>query len=175
MVVRRHNSLSFNYAKSYFYQPMVYAIVGVTKPHLTMHFRGNYLDEELECVKAQLESIKSSWNSTGCTIMSYGWINLISRTLINFVVAFPKGTMFLRSIDASAHVKDAHLIFTLLVGIVEEVGVANVVQVITDNWRVALCQISHHFLDFVRFPLHRIDTRGHREVGVGARCCAIVQ
>eukprot|EP00253_Pinus_taeda_P015528 PITA_15528 len=41
--------------------------------------------------------------------------------------------MFLKSIDASANVKDAHLIFSLLANVVEEVGVANIVQVITDN------------------------------------------
>ena len=41
--------------------------------------------------------------------------------------------MFLKSIDASSHVKDAHLIFTLLVEVVEKVGVSNVVQVITNN------------------------------------------
>ena len=41
--------------------------------------------------------------------------------------------VFLKSIDASANVKDAHLIFSLLTDVVEEVGVANVVQVITDN------------------------------------------
>lgn len=41
--------------------------------------------------------------------------------------------MFLKSIDASSHVKDAHLIFTLLAEVVEEVGVNNVVQVIMDN------------------------------------------
>jgi hypothetical protein len=47
MAVRRfwyHNSLSFNYAKSYFYQPMVDAIASVlaldTKPHLIMHLGG---------------------------------------------------------------------------------------------------------------------------------------
>ena len=41
--------------------------------------------------------------------------------------------MILKSIDASAHVKDAHLIFTLFADVVEEVWVANVVQVIMDN------------------------------------------
>ena len=41
--------------------------------------------------------------------------------------------MFLRSYDASDKVKDANLLFHLFVEVVEEVGVANVVQVITDN------------------------------------------
>jgi len=95
--------------------------------------RGKELDEELECVEEQLESIKSSWKFTGCTITSNGWTNQIGRTITNFAVAFPKGTMFLKSTDAFANVKDAHLIFSLLADVVEEVGVTNVVQVITDN------------------------------------------
>jgi hypothetical protein len=41
--------------------------------------------------------------------------------------------MFLKSVDASDQVKDANLLFRLLDEVVEEVGVQNVVQVITDN------------------------------------------
>ena len=80
-----------------------------------------------------MERIKSSWNITGCTIISDEWTDQRGRTIINFVVTCTKGTMFLKSTNASAHVKDAHLIFTLLADVVEEVGVANVVQVITAN------------------------------------------
>eukprot|EP00253_Pinus_taeda_P012588 PITA_12588 len=139
MAVRRfwyHNSLSFNYAKSYFYQAMVDAIASVGPGYKAPSYnalRGEDLDEELECVKEQLESIKSSWKFTGCTIMSDGWTNQRGRTIINFVVACPKGGMFLKSIDASTNVKDAHFIFTLFADVVEEVGIANVVQIIIDN------------------------------------------
>ena len=41
--------------------------------------------------------------------------------------------MFLRSCDAFDQVKDANLLFCLLDEIVEEVGAANVVQIIIDN------------------------------------------
>ncbi len=41
--------------------------------------------------------------------------------------------MFLKSVNASNRVKDAHLLFQLLDEVVEEVGVANVVQIITNN------------------------------------------
>jgi len=139
MAVRRfwyHNSLSFNYAKSYFYQPMVDAIAAAGSGYKAPSYnalRGKELDEELECVKEQLETIKKSWKFTGCTILSDGWTDQRGRTIINFVIACPKGTMFLKSIDASSHVKDAHLIFSLLADVVEEIGVANVVQVVTDN------------------------------------------
>jgi len=81
MAVRRfwyHNSLSFNYAKSYFYQPMVDAIASAGPGYKAPSYnalRGKELDEELECVKEQLESIKSSWKITGCTIMSDGCVD----------------------------------------------------------------------------------------------------
>ena len=35
--------------------------------------RGKELDEELDYVKEQLETIKKSWKFTGCTILSDGW------------------------------------------------------------------------------------------------------
>ena len=79
MAVRRfgyHNSLSFNYAKSYFYQPMVDAITSAGLRYKAPSYnalRGKELDEELECVKEQLEAIKKSWKFTGCTILSDGW------------------------------------------------------------------------------------------------------
>eukprot|EP00253_Pinus_taeda_P011696 PITA_11696 len=41
--------------------------------------------------------------------------------------------MFLKSVDASDKIKDGHLLFQLLDQVVEEVGVANVVQIIIDN------------------------------------------
>ena len=44
-------------------------------------------------------------------------------TILNFLVVFPKGTVFLRLVNASDQVKDAHLPFHLLDDVVEEVGV----------------------------------------------------
>ena len=74
-------------------------------------------------MKDQLESIKKSWKFIGCTVFSDGWTDQRGKTIINFVIACLKGTMFLKSIDASSHVKGAHLIFILLAEVVEEVGV----------------------------------------------------
>ena len=55
------------------------------------------------------------------------------RTLLNFLVHCLRGTMFLKFVDASAHVKDATLLCDLLDGFIQEVGPQHVVQVITDN------------------------------------------
>lgn len=65
--------------------------------------------------------------------MSDGWTDQRNRTIINFLTFCTQGTMFLKSIDASDKVKDGHLLLQLLNQVVEEVGVANVVQVITYN------------------------------------------
>ena len=65
--------------------------------------------------------------------MSDGWSDGKNRTIINFLVPCPQGTMFLKSVDAFDRVKDANLLFELLDEVVMEVGVANVVQVVTDN------------------------------------------
>jgi hypothetical protein len=41
--------------------------------------------------------------------------------------------MFIKSIDASTHVKDAALLCELMDAFIHEIGVHNVVQIITDN------------------------------------------
>lgn len=65
--------------------------------------------------------------------MSNGWTDRKGRTLLNFLVDCPKDTMFIKSLDALEHIKDAAMICELLDGFIREIGVQNVVQVITDN------------------------------------------
>jgi hypothetical protein len=65
--------------------------------------------------------------------MSDGWIEGKGRTLLNLLVHCPRGTMFLKSVDASAHVKDVALLCDLSDGFIQEVGLQHVVQVITNN------------------------------------------
>jgi hypothetical protein len=66
-------------------------------------------------------------------MMSNGWTNGKGRTLLNFLVHCPRGTMFIKSIDASMHVKDATLLCELMDGFIQEIGLQHVVQIITDN------------------------------------------
>ena len=65
--------------------------------------------------------------------MSDGWTDRKNRTLINFMVNSTTGTMFVKSIDASAYMKTGIKIFELLDNFVEEIGEQNIVQVVTDN------------------------------------------
>lgn len=105
---------------------------GFTGP--SMHeLRGSLLHKEVMSIHEYLQGFKESWATTGCTIMSDGWTDIMNRTIVNFLVSCPQGTMFLKSVDASDRVKDVNLLFQLLDEVVMEVGVENVVQIITDN------------------------------------------
>ena len=71
------------------------------------------------------------------------WIDGKGRTLLDFLVHCPKGTMFIKSMDASAQVKDVALLCHLLDGFIQKIGLQHVVQVITDyatNY-VATCRM----------------------------------
>ena len=65
--------------------------------------------------------------------MSDCWTNRKGRTLLNFLVHCPRGTMFIKSVDASTHLKDAALLCELMDGFIQEIGLHNVVQIITKN------------------------------------------
>jgi hypothetical protein len=119
-----------------FWQPMCDAIVVVGPGYKSPTFeelRGPILQEEKADINSRLAEFKKSWEIFGCIVMSDGWTNRKGRSLLNFLVHCPRGTMFIKSIDASAHVKDAALLCELMDAFIQEIGVHNVVQIITDN------------------------------------------
>ncbi|XP_026451616.1 uncharacterized protein LOC113351923 [Papaver somniferum] len=84
-------------------------------------------------VRLFVESFSRFWEDTGCTIMADGWKDTSNRSLINFLVDCPKGTVFLKSVDASDMVKTGENLFNFLKEMVEIVGEQHVVQMVTDN------------------------------------------
>eukprot|EP00253_Pinus_taeda_P004648 PITA_04648 len=129
-------NIPFNASRSPYYEPMFDAIhaTGEGFKGPTMHeLRGYRLHKEILSINDYLKDSKDSWARTGCTIISDRWTDQRNHTIINFLIFCPQGTMFLKSVDTSHKVKDGQLLFQLLDEVVEEVGVSNVVQVITDN------------------------------------------
>ncbi|XP_038713464.1 uncharacterized protein LOC120007338 [Tripterygium wilfordii] len=129
-------SIPFNATNSKLYQPMIDAIASIGPGYKgpSIHaVRGKLLGKSVEEVKMFVKNFHSIWKVTGCTIMSDGWTDQNSRTLINFLVYCPKGTIFLKSVDASEASKTGQLLFKLFREVVLDVGVENVVQVVTDN------------------------------------------
>eukprot|EP00253_Pinus_taeda_P001725 PITA_01725 len=118
------------------WQPMCDAIVVVGPEYKSATYeelRGPILQAEKQDINSRLAELKKTWEATGCTVMSDGWTDRKGRTLLNFLEHCPKGTMFIKSLDASEHIKDVATICELLDGFIWEIGVQNVVQVITDN------------------------------------------
>ncbi|TVU02961.1 hypothetical protein EJB05_51506, partial [Eragrostis curvula] len=121
---------------SVYFQPMLEAIAsaGGRVDALSYNdFRGHILKRSLDDVTSQLEFYKGSWARTGCSVLADEWVTDKGRTLINFSVYCPEGTMFLKSVDATGIVASSDTLYELLKSIVEEVGEKNVIQVITNN------------------------------------------
>jgi hypothetical protein len=95
--------------------------------------RGCLLQGEKANCTERLAQLGETWKTTRCTVMSDGWTDGKGRSILNFLVNCPKGTMFIKSVDASAYTKDAQLLCELLDGFIREIGPQYVVQVITDN------------------------------------------
>ena len=97
-------SIPFNATNSVFYQPMFDAVCAFGsgyKAPLCNQMRGPYLAKCVEETRKFVDGFRTHWRETGCTIMADGWTDRKRRTLINFLVYCPKGTVFLKSVDAT--------------------------------------------------------------------------
>lgn len=121
---------------SVYFQPMIDAISSAA-PGLESFSYHDILSwilrKSLEEIGLQLDFYKSTWSRTGCSVLADEWTTDTGKTLINFLVYCPEGTMFLKSVDATHIVTSEDTLYELLKHVVEEVGEKNVVQVITNN------------------------------------------
>ncbi|XP_052622250.1 uncharacterized protein LOC111876721 [Lactuca sativa] len=128
--------IPMNACNSPFFQLMVDKIASIGYGYKAPNYhalRVNLLTDAKKSVSLIIDSLRSQWVDTGCTIMSDGWRDVSQRHLINFLVYCPKGISFLKSIDASDIESNATNLCNLFVEIVEMVGEKNVVQMVTNN------------------------------------------
>ncbi|PSR93126.1 Spore coat protein like [Actinidia chinensis var. chinensis] len=121
--------------KSEFFQPMVDAIAsqgtGVVAP--SYHdLRSSILKNSLQEVRSDIDQCVGTWGKTGCSVLVDEWISEKGRTLVNFLLYCPEGMTFLRSVDISDIVNIPDALYELLKEVVEEVGMRNVLQVVTN-------------------------------------------
>nr|XP_025652327.1 uncharacterized protein LOC112748323 [Arachis hypogaea] len=129
-------SVPFNAVNSAYYQPMIDAIASMGAGYKGPSYPrvcGYLLSKLVEDVRKMIDGYREIWKQTGCTIMADGWTDRCRRTLINFLVYCPKGTVFLKSVDASNISKTAENLFKLFRDVVLFVGPENVVHIVTDN------------------------------------------
>ena len=86
------------------------AVVGPGYKSATFEeLRGPILQAEKD-IGARMTEFRKSWESTRCTVMLDGWTDGKGRTLIKFLVHCPRGAMFVKSVDALAHVEYVTLV-----------------------------------------------------------------
>lgn len=76
---------------------------------------------------------KKEWSRTSCTLMSDSWTNSKSRSITNFLVNSPSGTIYWESVDTSTSAKSAKELFRLLDRMIQKVGADNSVQVVVNG------------------------------------------
>ncbi|KAG8389162.1 hypothetical protein BUALT_Bualt02G0200400 [Buddleja alternifolia] len=95
--------------------------------------RTKLLDKEKENTESQLEATRSTWRTRGVTLVCDGWTDPQRRPLINFIAINENGPMFVRAVNCQGEYNDKWFISHLIKEVIIQVGVANVVQVVTDN------------------------------------------
>ncbi|XP_073122785.1 uncharacterized protein [Henckelia pumila] len=130
--------IHFNAVKYDSLQPCIDAI-GTFGVGMKPEVRVKYLKKELTNTNLCLKSHEEDHAKYGCTIMADGWTDKKSRSLINFLVNGPKGTVFVESVEASSYSHTADKMYELLKLFVNRIGEKNVVQIVTDN---ASCNVK---------------------------------
>lgn len=131
-----YNSIPFAAATSIYYQEMMDAVAGCGAGYIAPgceKLSSTLLEKVKGDINAYYEKLRNEWKETGCTILCDCWSDGRTKSLVVFSATCPKGTLFLKSVDTSGHADDGHYLFELLESVVLDVGVENVVQVITDS------------------------------------------
>ncbi|KAL9675981.1 hypothetical protein QQ045_004192 [Rhodiola kirilowii] len=129
-------SVPFNAVNSTYFQPMINAISSMGAGYKALNFyrvRGHLLNHWVGEVNKLVKSYRDIWKNTGYTLMADGWTDCSRQSLINFLVYCPKGTIFLKSIDASDVSKTTAMLHKLFKEVILYVGVENIIHIVTDN------------------------------------------
>ncbi|XP_024015530.1 uncharacterized protein LOC112088989 [Eutrema salsugineum] len=86
--------------------------------------------EALKEVEDYVKKIKGSWAVTGCSIVMDAWVDQKGRDLVIFVADSPAGPVYLKSFDVSDIKTNVSALLSLVDGLVDEVGVHNVIQIV---------------------------------------------
>ncbi|XP_019151198.1 PREDICTED: uncharacterized protein LOC109147966 [Ipomoea nil] len=124
----------FEAVNSAYFQPMIDAIasqgVGVAGPSYH-ELRSWILNNSVQELKNEIGQCTGTWATTGCSVLVDEWETEKGKSFINFSVYCPERTIFLRSVDVSNTINSDGALFQLLKEVVEEVGVTNLLQVVT--------------------------------------------
>ncbi|XP_018461154.1 uncharacterized protein LOC108832156 [Raphanus sativus] len=105
---------------------------GVTPPSQYL-LREPLLKEEVERIKGLLKGQEEERKQNGCSVLTDAWSDRKRRSIMNLCINCRGGTMFLSSKDCSDEAHTGEFIHQYVKECIEDVGIENVVQVVTDN------------------------------------------
>jgi hypothetical protein len=143
------NGLSFRLAKDPHFKAAMAATASFGEsypgPPSVDRLRTTILECEKQLCWDGLASFQESLQLIGATITSDGWFDVRRRPLLNLLVVSPKGEMFIKAVDTRGETKDVAYITGQLIDCIREVGVDNVIQVVTDS--AAVCKIASRLVE----------------------------
>ncbi|XP_012836638.1 PREDICTED: uncharacterized protein LOC105957253 [Erythranthe guttata] len=125
------NGLDFNSVSS----PSFHNMMGPRKCHIPTleELKGPLFQDALKEVTKYIDEARNSWAHTGCTILLDEWKGETGRDFVNVLVDSPRGTIYLSTYDISDYIGKIDKMKMLFDKVLSEVGVENVVQVITSS------------------------------------------
>ncbi|CAB4268597.1 unnamed protein product [Prunus armeniaca] len=129
------SGIPFTAANSHFYQQMADAIAAAGPGYKMPSYhalRGKLLNKSVQDAEEYEEELRKSWDVTGCSVMVDRWVDKTGNSVINFFVYCPKGTLFLKSADASDISECPDALLNLFDCVVQEVGHKRIVNFVTD-------------------------------------------
>ncbi|KAF0932670.1 hypothetical protein E2562_011968 [Oryza meyeriana var. granulata] len=91
------------------------------------------MEEQLKEIQCRARDLKKHWETSGCSVILDSWESRCGKSFISVLVHCNKGMLFLKSIDVSEIIDDVDELALMLLHVVEEVGVLNIVQLITND------------------------------------------
>ncbi|XP_047964897.1 uncharacterized protein LOC125209338 [Salvia hispanica] len=101
-------------------------------------------------VMKRVDEIKRSWAVTGCSILLDGWTYANDQTFVNVLVDSPKGTVYLSSSDITDCVGNMEAMQTFLARVLAEVGLHNVVQIVTYSSSAFMMEAGRQLMERYR-------------------------
>lgn len=109
--------------------------------------KGWILQDEVKEMLHHLNGIRDTWATTGCSIIVDGWKNKKGRNLMNFLVDCPWGPICFKLCDISSFSDDVDALVLLFEQVIVEIGVENVVQVVSHSASECMKSVGSCLMD----------------------------
>ncbi|XP_012836604.1 PREDICTED: uncharacterized protein LOC105957221 [Erythranthe guttata] len=126
--------------------------MGPRKCHIPTleELKGPLFEHALKEVTKYIDDARNSWAHTGCTILLDEWKGETGRDFVNVLVDSPRGTVYLSTYDISDYIGKIDKMKMLFEKVLSEVGVENVVQVITSSNSIFTKEVANELSEKYR-------------------------